>query len=181
MDERMTNDKNKSVVRLETALFELLSEKSYDEISITELCATAGVARKTFYRKFESMNEMLENAFTKVFRRLTAELNFAESDVRSIYGYCFEYLASHKEFTLAFVDPSLHKTVVTIIQRCVECAFDSATFGTVTSDPTRAMFIAPFIAEGLISIIRTWVGGGFKQSPKTLAALAERLLSGVLA
>ena len=175
-----TKEKRKPAERLESTLFALLQEKSFDEISITELCAAAGVARKTFYRKFADMNEIIEKAFLGVFGKLTDAIDFTASDAKSVYSVCFEYLAAHKNLTSAFVDPSLHNTVTDVLRGCVETAFEKTYYNTVALDPTVSCFVAPFIAEGLISIIRTWVASGFKHSPQMLASLAERLLSGVL-
>lgn len=173
-------EKRKPAERLESTLFALLQEKTFDEISITELCEAAGVARKTFYRKFVDMHEIVETAFLGVFKRLTDTIDFAACDAKSVYLICFEYLAAHKDFTSAFVDPILHKTVTNVLCGCVEAAFEKTYYDTVAIDPTVSDFVAPFLAEGLISIIRTWVASGFKHSPQVLALLAERLLSGVL-
>ena len=44
---------------IEMALLNLMSKKSYSEISITELCKNLGMPRKTFYRYFESKEDTL--------------------------------------------------------------------------------------------------------------------------
>ena len=41
------------------AFFELLSQQSYDSITVTALCEKAKVGRKTFYRNFETMNDII--------------------------------------------------------------------------------------------------------------------------
>lgn len=43
------------------ALDELLAEKPYAEISVTELCGRAGVGRQTFYRHFDRIDAMLRD------------------------------------------------------------------------------------------------------------------------
>ncbi len=179
-DGKSEREKFKTTERLETAMFELLCEKSFGEISVTELCDRAHVARKTFYRKYRSMNEIIEIAFSKVFEHLATEIGFVDADVDGIYLFCYEFLAKHRSFTAAFVDPSLHKTVVDMLVGFIESAFEKTFYDTVTREPIESEFVAPFIAEGLISIISTWVAGGFKLTPEQLARLSERLLSGVL-
>ena len=44
---------------VENALLELMSKKSYYEISITELCEKLAMPRKTFYRYFDSKEDAL--------------------------------------------------------------------------------------------------------------------------
>lgn len=43
------------------ALDQLLAEKPYAEISVTELCGRAGVGRQTFYRHFDGIDAMLRD------------------------------------------------------------------------------------------------------------------------
>jgi AcrR family transcriptional regulator len=44
---------------IESALLEIMSKKSYNEITITELCERLDMPRKTFYRYFESKDDAL--------------------------------------------------------------------------------------------------------------------------
>ena len=43
-----------------TALFQLLLKKPLEKISVTELCHTADLDRTTFYRSFESKDDVLD-------------------------------------------------------------------------------------------------------------------------
>ncbi|MGX5377316.1 TetR/AcrR family transcriptional regulator [Ligilactobacillus sp. LYQ135] len=51
---------------LTEALFSLMQHKKYTQISVTEICNTAQLSRKTFYRKFKSKDAVLENYFDKI-------------------------------------------------------------------------------------------------------------------
>ena len=43
---------DRSVKLICNSMFELLKEKNFEDISITELCNKAELARKTFYRNY---------------------------------------------------------------------------------------------------------------------------------
>lgn len=43
-----------------TSLLKLLSEKPYSKITITEITSTAQLARRTFYRNFDSKEDILD-------------------------------------------------------------------------------------------------------------------------
>lgn len=58
-DRRVTRTK----AALTAALFELLGEKDFSKISITELTRRADVDRKTFYLHYQTMDEILEEFF----------------------------------------------------------------------------------------------------------------------
>lgn len=65
-DRRVTRTK----AALTAALFELLGEKDFSKISITELTRRADVDRKTFYLHYQTMDEILEEFYEDSIRRL---------------------------------------------------------------------------------------------------------------
>jgi AcrR family transcriptional regulator len=53
------------VDQLETAIFNLLKEKEYKDISISELCDKAWVSRCTFYRNYRDMDDIIYQFFIR--------------------------------------------------------------------------------------------------------------------
>ena len=56
-----TNDYTKSYIM--TSLFELMKEKNYEDITVTEIVKKAGVGRVTYYRNFESKDDIIRQYF----------------------------------------------------------------------------------------------------------------------
>ncbi|MGN1443414.1 MAG: TetR/AcrR family transcriptional regulator [Acutalibacteraceae bacterium] len=52
------------------AAAELMKEKSYRKISVSEICEKAGINRSTFYRNFEDVYDMVEKAPHELLRKL---------------------------------------------------------------------------------------------------------------
>ena len=50
------------------ALLKLLQEKPIEEISISELCKQAGIGRASFYRNFDSKEDILRTYIRGLFR-----------------------------------------------------------------------------------------------------------------
>ena len=68
---RHSEELNKVVVEsLQGALLQLITKKSYDSITVTELCKKAGVSRMAFYGNFESKDEII----AKILYGLQSEL-----------------------------------------------------------------------------------------------------------
>lgn len=65
-DRRVTRTK----AALTAALFELLGEKDFSKISITELTRRADVDRKTFYLHYQTIDEILEEFYEDALRTL---------------------------------------------------------------------------------------------------------------
>ena len=57
---RHSEELNRVVIEsLQGALLQLITKKSYDSITVTELCKKAGVSRMAFYGNFESKDEII--------------------------------------------------------------------------------------------------------------------------
>ncbi len=71
----MSNEgRNAYVVRhLTNALLELLADKPLDSISISELCEKARVGRASFYRNFESKEDILKTHLRELFHEWVDE------------------------------------------------------------------------------------------------------------
>jgi transcriptional regulator, tetR family len=51
---------------MDEALIQLINEKDYDYITITEICKRAGVNRSTFYLHYETVDDLLKEAIKKI-------------------------------------------------------------------------------------------------------------------
>lgn len=55
---RRPHDSEQTVQKLKEALFDLLREKEYNDISISEIAANTGISRTSFYLFFDSKDEV---------------------------------------------------------------------------------------------------------------------------
>lgn len=51
-----------TAVRMDQAFLELLEKKDFEFITVTEICARAGVNRSTFYLHYETVNDLLNES-----------------------------------------------------------------------------------------------------------------------
>ena len=77
----------KTKKKLSDALIQLLEERNYDDIKISDLCLKAGVSRATFYNNFNTIDDVMNYYF-----RLT------EEQIKSIF------LSRLKQFNFSFRD-----------------------------------------------------------------------------
>lgn len=60
--------REQSARMIETALFELMEEKAFNEITVSEIVKRADVARRTFYRLYNRKEDVLHRYFGKLSR-----------------------------------------------------------------------------------------------------------------
>lgn len=81
------------------ALLDLMEEMEYNKISVTEICRKAGLDRRTFYRNFDSKNDVLEQyvrfleeEYIKMFAALDKPDKFAAAKI------FFDFWSRHLDF-----------------------------------------------------------------------------------
>ena len=157
-----------------------MQSRPFDDISITELCDASGVVRKTFYRNFGTKEGIVEFEFDKMFAGIAQRFDAENTRSRDMLAYCFEFIAAEKGFGAVFTDRGLHDLVNKKIRECVETFFTNSLHNAVAFDPMLGDYYTTFIADGILSVFRTWINGGCKQSPTTMALLSVRLLGVVI-
>lgn len=60
---------------IRTSLFQLLKNKKFDSITISELVSRAGVSRSAFYRNYNSLNDVIKDEIQYVSNQVHKELS----------------------------------------------------------------------------------------------------------
>ena len=85
------------------SLLELMKKKSFQEIKITEICKKAGVSRLSYYRNFESKEDIVlyhfNNNFEKIIKRISLIGNLTYKGLMEIlFSHFMEHLEDNKLF-----------------------------------------------------------------------------------
>lgn len=83
---------------LKDALLALLERKQFEQVSIREICAEAGIHYATFFRRHASKEDLLEKiASDQVEAVVTLTLSVLDSgDARASFVALFEYIDDHR-------------------------------------------------------------------------------------
>ncbi|MDE6598230.1 MAG: TetR/AcrR family transcriptional regulator, partial [Clostridia bacterium] len=101
MDKR--KEANLKVKKLITdALLALMEKKDINEISVTELITTAGVARVSFYRNYSSKENVLIVLINFILNDFRGGKEYDEIDYRTIehIEQCFNYIYKYRNYIL---------------------------------------------------------------------------------
>ena len=162
--------KSNGVVRrnLTEALLQLLEEKRLDEITVTELVTRAQVARVSFYRNFDSLDEVLVGAV----HQMASEW---------LEGLSPDYWRDDPhEYLLAMLREIYDKRrLVELLIRSdridvLRTEFNTA-FGVGCPDRRESARRA-FLAGGLSNLVYRWAVSDFDPSPEALADFVYGLL-----
>lgn len=164
---------------LREKLFELLEEKTLEEITVKELTAAADVNRSTFYFYYDDINDMLaqiQNEIFVVFERdvLAPEASFIT--LEDFADYCTRFLefCKQNEEICKFVitnDPN-NKLTKRIKDALMQQIPDSKKVFSL-SDPR--CYLTTFALSGIWNTILDWMYDGMKVPPYEMAQFLSKV------
>lgn len=159
--------------QLAEALFQLMKQKPFSAISVSELCREAAISRQTFYSLFDSKESVVTYTLTERY------CYSPETEGHSLRQMCAEYgdyLRSHVDFLRTLVDNDI---IYLLYNSLYDTLLSCGCFLTNMSDEIRA-YAADFMAGGFTSIARTYLRTGAQTDPQLLEELIVGLFNGSL-
>ena len=149
------------------ALWILMDKKDYKDITITEICEKAGVTRMSFYRNFETKEDVLKHyivANTDIAANTVGtigdlEFNFNNFRDRENFIKLFTLMAQHKKICVALYEADL----LGIMKEQLDREFLNRRIDGYDS------YKNSFNCGGIFSVFMEWVKNGEKESPEELA------------
>lgn len=165
-------DKRKEAnIRVKTnitkALFDLMHEKSFSSITISELIRKAGVARVSFYRNYESKEDVLLKLIQEVLEQFRGTLDSNETTYytyKNIYR-SFEYFKNYGEFVLDLYQFGYGSILLEKLNR-----FHEEIAGNMPNSSIERyelyMYIGAFFNTAIV-----WLQNGAKESVKDITGI----------
>ena len=146
----------------------LLQKKSFHDIKINELCEKAGVTRMSFYRNFDSKEDVLRKWLRVITDEWLAEsgISFKHNDSRTYFILLFKHMGEYREFcSRLYKDGMLH---------LVKDEYDRVFLSVYKGEYDE--YKSYFLAGGIFNIFQRWLIGGCVETPEELADKLERIL-----
>lgn len=167
--------KEQSRQMIENALFTLMKEKRYTQISVLEISARADVARRTFYRLYDCKEDVLIfylDRLCQEYRKGSTVLQ--EYDIRQIAEDYFTFWYRYKEFLLLL---HYHKLDYLLYNRVSQVSIDVVRERIGDSELKEGLDLEYFVdysAGGFLSLLHRWIRGGMEEPPKQYAEIVSR-------
>lgn len=151
------------------AFMELLSEKSLDVITVTEITSRAGVSRMTFYRNYNSKEEIVRDFFAEKKEEFHAgailsSINNGHITYQNV-EYCFTYLLSYGNEIKLLLRANMGNIVLDTITNYLLEFFLTNTFD------TQRKYLLHSYAGSIYNTFVVWLLNGVKEPPEQIAHL----------
>ena len=160
------------------AFEELSSEKSMEDVSVSELCERSTVRRNTFYRHFSDKYAFIEFYLQSVAERFMAQAQ-PKADLEALDEYAghmhralIAFVETHQEsIRLAMGQTALVSTLDMIVRQIAEgitlrAARDLKAAGCEPAMPVE--FLGIFYSAGMVHTLRWWLFEGKPVPPELL-------------
>jgi hypothetical protein len=157
----MKKNNDKVTTLLTKTLIELINKEDYKTISISNLCNKAGVGRMSFYRNFNSKDEILVKYITDITYNFIKDNNivYNEPDFKSYIIALFEHLKENK--TLCYNLYKINKLYL------IKNIFDEVFIKCNRYNEYKSYYIS----GSLYNTFYCWVKNDFKETPEEIADL----------
>jgi AcrR family transcriptional regulator len=163
------------------ALLQLMKEKPFRDIQITEIADRAQVARPTFYLHYRSKEELLLSQVEVVFAEFLTELSITISEGnydRQKYGILiFKYWERNAETLRMVMQADLHEAFRERLRKYFSLAISQLTSRDEESkaDEQTREFIIDFESGGAYQLLTQWITRGMPYSAEQMGSLFYQL------
>ena len=165
---------------LSEALFHLMQNDRYQDISITEICQHAHITRTTFYRNCDSKNDLVIYAIKKNVIELLKSVPWSNEIYTPMYQNFFQFWYKRKDFLLTLKKQELFASFYSIFTEVCVKELDlqpyNPMFKEENSEQLTSLYRTSFIIGGLCNMLEKWCENNFETDiPILVGILLERV------
>lgn len=155
------------------AMLSLLGEKSFNKITVNDICKRALISRTTFYAHFDDKYDLAVHSLKEKFKQIGVKRN------GQVYENLFIVLESVKENGEFYKNLMLRQNDSELFERLLEYIKEliySFMADCNLSEEEKRVY-ATFYASGLSISTLQWIEGGFKTPVNVLARIESKIIT----
>lgn len=162
------------------ALKRNLKKKPITKITIQELSTECGLSRRTFYRYFKDIYDLLEWGYqTEIKNKIEPYIDF--DHWKDGLLDMFNYFYSNQETSISIIKYSrrtyLENFLNTILKESIQPVMENEPhFHTLSED--KKIFLIKFYALSFTTLLINWIEESMKESPEKIIDYISKILNG---
>lgn len=160
----------KTIEAIYRSFEQLLCEKEYEKITVTELCALAKISKKTFYVYYTDLNELLaemQGQLSGAYAQRVAAYQLpqdAKQVIREFFLFSAEQGAAYERITCSETFQYIRGQMIRNVQEETKIV------------PFTSTLPGVFMSTALLEIYKYWIMSGKKQTIEDVIATATSLI-----
>jgi AcrR family transcriptional regulator/PAS domain-containing protein len=153
----------------------LLKTAPYRKITVSQVCACAGVSRTAFYKNFRSMDAVVLHKLAQM-ERAYGKHRFPGGDIRSRFTEFYSFVKANRDFDLLFVRNNL----LSLFEEYIKTSYLSymAAQEGCTLKGFQREYLPEYLSATIVSLLRKWAETGYREPPELMADITAQLMAG---
>ena len=172
----------RSRLLLKEALLQLMKEKPFRDIQVTEIADKAQVARPTFYLHYKSKQELLlglvDDVFNEFYEALSASIINNQIDPKQQNVLVFQYWERYADILRMVIEADIHDEFRTRMRVYFSQLLTQFIPEDVSGNNPRIEFIIDFVSGGAYSVLTQWIMRDMPYPAEQMGALFHELIGG---
>ena len=155
--------------KIDDAFLALITKYKYEEITISQVCKTAGINRSTFYCHYTDINDFIIKIEKKFAKGMANIFQNGTRRTHEAFVEMFTFIQNHQPFYRAFLNIPYATMAETDTQDAILKNVDSTTV-----DHTQDIDIfyrASFFGAGIKEMCRLWLARNCQETPEQMAKM----------
>lgn len=173
MDKRLIEN-NRVKKNIEEALFTLLQNKPFSEITVSDIVKTANVARASYYRNFENKEAIIESYMVRQRKEIAEKIHFTESIddlfIQEKLKTSLEHYLIQKHYILSLYDNGFGTLILEELN-----IFAEEILGDMSSHSLERYRLY-FLSGAMFNMTIQWLKNGASESPNEMAVTFIKFL-----
>lgn len=169
----MSNASNEEAKRFSkecivTSVLELIKEKDYEKITLSEIAERAGVSRNAIYRNYKSKDMILKSYINGITLDFIDSLKKTKIKCYNEYvSILFNHLCKQKEIAKALIEAGLTRTLLGSFMLIK---------GHFEAENNIKEYYENYRIGGMFFVYITWLDNGCKESPAELIEIVNKVI-----
>lgn len=182
-EETMDKRVYKTLTKIEKSMVTLLNVKSYDDISIKDICDESGISRGTFYQHYRDKDDFLfqyQKAMMKKGKRRLTQIQFEER--RQFFEHALNFWINEGELLLLLLRDNgayiVHQAIKKNLQQNIKVRLVPI-MNTQALTNKEKYFLIIFMSNAVLGVLQDWVQRGRQESPKEISLMIDKVFNTV--
>ena len=169
--------KEQSRRMIEDALFLIMEEKPYAQITVSEIAKTADVSRRTFYRMYHEKDEVLHCYFERLCREYRGQNAALEHyDISRMAQEYFTFWGRHRDTLLLMHRCGLDQMLYFELSRASGVVVKARISGRDRENDRDTEYFAEYSTGGFSLLLQRWIAEGMEEPAEHYAQAVSRAL-----
>lgn len=182
-EETMDKRVYKTLTKIEKSMVTLLNVKSYDDISIKDICDESGISRGTFYQHYRDKDNFLfqyQKAMMKKGKRRLTQIQFEER--RQFFEHALNFWINEGELLLLLLRDNgayiVHQAIKKNLQQNIDVRLVPI-MNTQALTNKEKYFLIIFMSNAVFGVLQDWVQRVRQESPKEISLMIDKVFNTV--